>query len=57
VPKNDLDYGGIRASMVIIFFFFGYQKWFEYEVEGLIPLFSSAASVRDAADATGISAA
>ena len=34
MPKNDLDYGGIRASMVIIFFFFGYQKWFEYEVEG-----------------------
>ena len=57
MPKNDLDYGGIRASMVIIFFFFGYQKWFEYEVEGLIPLFSSAASVRDAADATAISAA
>ena len=23
--------------MVIIFFFFGYQKWFEYEAQTLIP--------------------
>jgi uncharacterized membrane protein YkgB len=28
---RDLDYHLIRASMVIIFLFFGYQKWFEYE--------------------------
>ena len=27
--KDDLDYHLIRASMVIIFLFFGYQKWFE----------------------------
>jgi len=32
---EDLDYHLIRVSMVIIFFFFGYQKWFEYEVERL----------------------
>jgi uncharacterized membrane protein YkgB len=31
VLKDDLDYHLLRASMVIIFFFFGYQKWFEYE--------------------------
>src|SRR5262249_28529116 len=35
--KGDLDYHLIRASMVIIFLFFGYQKWFEYEAEALIP--------------------
>jgi uncharacterized membrane protein YkgB len=35
--KNDLDYHLIRASMVIIFLFFGYQKWFDYEAQGLIP--------------------
>jgi hypothetical protein len=26
ILKKDLDYHFIRASMVIIFFFFGYQK-------------------------------
>ena len=38
--KNDLDYHVIRASMVIIYFFFGYQKWFDYEAQGLIPFFT-----------------
>lgn len=33
--KHDLDYHLIRASMVIIFFFFGYQKWFEYEAHNV----------------------
>src|SRR5262249_4619989 len=39
--KDDLDYHLIRASMVIIFFFFGYQKWFEYEAQTLIPHISN----------------
>src|ERR1700730_3058964 len=39
--KEDLDYHVVRTSMVIIFFFFGYQKWFAYEAQGLIALFSS----------------
>jgi uncharacterized membrane protein YkgB len=39
--KEDLDYHLIRASMVIIFLFFGYQKWFQYEVEVLIPYISN----------------
>ena len=39
--KEDLDYHLIRASMVIIFLFFGYQKWFQYEAEVLIPYISS----------------
>jgi len=38
--KGDLDYHLIRASMVIIYFFFGYQKWFDYEAQGLIPFFT-----------------
>ena len=38
--KNDLDYRLLRASMVVVFLFFGYQKWFEYEAQGLIPYIS-----------------
>jgi hypothetical protein len=38
--KDDLDNHLIRASMVIIYFFFGYQKWFDYEAQGLIPFFT-----------------
>ena len=37
ILKNDLDYHLIRAAMVIIFLFFGYQKWFQYEAQALIP--------------------
>jgi uncharacterized membrane protein YkgB len=35
--KEDLDYHLIRAAMVIVFLLFGYQKWFEYEAQVLIP--------------------
>jgi len=38
--KDDLDYHLIRVSMVVIYFFFGYQKWFDYEAKGLIPFFT-----------------
>ena len=38
--KQDLDYHLVRISMVIIYFFFGYQKWFEYEAQGLVPFFT-----------------
>jgi|SRR5580704_7209455 hypothetical protein len=34
--KKDLDYHVVRTSMVIIFFFFGYQKWFAYEATALL---------------------
>jgi uncharacterized membrane protein YkgB len=40
ILKDDVDYHLIRASMVVIFFFFGYQKWFEYEAQALIPYIS-----------------
>jgi uncharacterized membrane protein YkgB len=39
--KKDLDYHLVRASMVIIFLFFGYQKWFQYEADVLIPYISN----------------
>lgn len=38
---RDLDYRLLRASMVIIFLFFGYQKWFAYEAQTLIPYISN----------------
>jgi uncharacterized membrane protein YkgB len=37
ILKNDLDYHLLRASMVIIFLFIGYQKWFDYEAQALLP--------------------
>src|SRR5947209_15898867 len=39
--NEDLDYHLIRASMVLLFLFFGYQKWFEYEAQVLIPYISN----------------
>jgi uncharacterized membrane protein YkgB len=38
---KDLDNHLIRASMVLIFLAFGYQKWFAYEVQILIPYISN----------------
>jgi uncharacterized membrane protein YkgB len=38
---SDLDYHVIRASMVIMYFFFGYQKWWPYEAERLVPFISN----------------
>jgi uncharacterized membrane protein YkgB len=38
---EDLDYHVIRAAMVIIFLFFGYQKWWAYEAERLVPFISN----------------
>jgi uncharacterized membrane protein YkgB len=39
--QSDIDYHLIRASMVLIFLLFGYQKWFEYEAQVLIPYISN----------------
>jgi len=41
ILREDLDYHFIRASMVIVFLFFGYQKWFDYEAQALIPYISN----------------
>jgi uncharacterized membrane protein YkgB len=40
ILKTDLDYHLMRAAMAIIFFFFGYQKWWAYEAQRLIPYIS-----------------
>jgi uncharacterized membrane protein YkgB len=37
---RDLDYHLLRAAMVIIFAWFGYDKWFESEITALAPLIS-----------------
>jgi len=34
---DDLDYHLVRASMVIMFLLFGYQKWWAYEAKVLVP--------------------
>ena len=41
ILKEGVDYHLIRAAMVIIFFFFGYQKWWAYEAQRLIPYISN----------------
>jgi hypothetical protein len=38
---RELDYHLLRASMVLIFLFFGYQKWWPYEAQALIPYISN----------------
>jgi uncharacterized membrane protein YkgB len=39
--KSDLDYHLVRGSMILVFLLFGYQKWFAYEAETLIPFISN----------------
>ena len=36
--NRNLDYHLLRASMVLIFAWFGYDKWFEAEIRGLLPI-------------------
>ncbi len=38
---GDLDTHIVRAAMVIMFLFFGYQKWWAYEAERLAPFISN----------------
>ena len=38
--REDLEYHLMRASLVVLFLFFGYQKWFDYEAQVLIPYIS-----------------
>jgi uncharacterized membrane protein YkgB len=38
--RDDLDYHLVRASMVLIYAFFGYSKWWPYEQQALVPLIS-----------------
>src|ERR1700757_4596828 len=41
ILESDLDYHIMRASMVLIFLSFGYQKWWAYEAERLVPFISN----------------
>jgi uncharacterized membrane protein YkgB len=36
--KENVDYYMLRIAMVIIFAWFGYDKWFEAEIRGLLPI-------------------
>lgn len=63
VLRDDLDYHFVRASMVILFLFFGYSKFQPYEQQDLIGLISHGPlifwmyhvfSVRGAGDFLGI---
>ena len=38
--RPDLDYVILRSAMILIFLSFGYQKWFSYEAQVLIPFIS-----------------
>jgi uncharacterized membrane protein YkgB len=40
IVRGDFDYHLTRAMMVIVFFAFGCQKWFDYEAHALIPFIS-----------------
>lgn len=40
--KRDLDYHLLRGAMVIIFLWFGYDKWFDVEIRDLLPLINNA---------------
>jgi uncharacterized membrane protein YkgB len=37
----DVEYYLLRASLIIVFFFFGYEKWFSYATHDLIPFVTS----------------
>lgn len=39
--KFDLEYHLLRASMVVIFAWFGYDKWFDVEIRDLLPLINN----------------
>src|ERR1700739_2242559 len=38
---SGLDYHVLRASMVLLFLFFGDQQWWQYEAQALIPYISN----------------
>lgn len=38
--KGDFDYHATRGAMIVVFFVFSCQKWFDYEAHALIPFIS-----------------
>jgi Protein of unknown function, DUF417 len=51
--KGDLDSHLVRGSMVLMFLLFGYQKWFEYEAQTLIPFISNGPAAASSTSARG----
>ncbi|QHD08037.1 YkgB family protein [Pseudomonas sp. R76] len=39
--QGNFEYAFMRWSLVLIFFLFGYSKWFAYEANALIPIISN----------------
>ena len=39
--RGDFDYHVTRVAMIVVFFVFSCQKWFDYEAHGLIPFISN----------------
>ena len=39
--RGDLDLHLVRGSMILIYLLFGYQKWFEYEAQTLVPFIAN----------------
>ncbi|HEX4550111.1 YkgB family protein [Pseudomonas sp.] len=39
--REDVEVAFMRWALVLVFFLFGYAKWFAYEAEALIPLISN----------------
>jgi len=40
IVRGDFDLHLVRAAMVVVFFVFGCQKWFDHEAHALIPFIS-----------------
>jgi uncharacterized membrane protein YkgB len=40
IVRGDFDYHFTRAMMVIVFYVFSCQKWFDYEAQALVPFIS-----------------
>ncbi|SFH65555.1 DUF417 family protein [Bradyrhizobium sp. Gha] len=40
IVRGDFDLHLVRAAMVVVFFVFGGQKWFDYEAHALVPFIS-----------------
>jgi uncharacterized membrane protein YkgB len=40
IVRGEFDYHFMRVTMIIVFFVFACQKWFDYEAQALIPFIS-----------------
>ncbi len=40
IVRGDFDLRFVRATMIVVFFVFGCQKWFSYEAHALVPFIS-----------------